>query len=324
MTKRMLILKGDLLKDIISPSEVIEAVEMAMVLYEGDDFIMPPRMHAEHEGNVLLLMPSFMKSAFGTKLVTVFPGNLSRDEAVIQGVMLLNDPVSGTPLAMMDASVLTGLRTGAVSAMGIRHLADQGVRSLGIIGAGTQAFYQAIMASQVRSFNRIYISDLDRSRAEKLASSLALELDAEMIITATNEELVTASEVVITATTSLHPVIMSDMEILSGKTFVGIGSYKPTMREIPEELFHLVDRVYVDSRQAIQESGDLIYAIKAGLITEEKIITLGKLINQSIRPSQQATSFFKSVGMALFDLLVAEKIYGLARSQGAGIEIDIS
>ena len=63
----MLILKGDLLKDIISPLEVIEAVENAMVLYEGDDFIMPARMHAEHDGNMLLLMPSFIKSAFGTK-----------------------------------------------------------------------------------------------------------------------------------------------------------------------------------------------------------------------------------------------------------------
>ena len=320
----MLILKGDLLKEIISPAEVIESVEKAMVLYEGDDFYMPPRMHAEHDGNVLLLMPSFMKSAFGTKLVTVFPGNLSRDQAVIQGVMLLNDPVSGTPLAMMDASVLTGLRTGAVSAVGIRYLADPGVRSLGIIGAGTQAFFQAIMACQIRPFDRIYISDVDRSRTEKLASSLATELEADMIIAATNEELVTASDVVITATTSLHPVITSDKEILSGKTYVGIGSFKPTMREIPEELFHLVDRVYVDSRQASQESGDLIYAIKAGLIAEEKIFTLGKLINQSIRPSRQATSFFKSVGMALFDLLVAEKIYELAKNQGAGIEIDIT
>jgi ornithine cyclodeaminase/alanine dehydrogenase-like protein (mu-crystallin family) len=216
------------------------------------------------------------------------------------------------------------LRTGAVSALGIRYLADPGVRSLGIIGAGTQAFYQAIMAGQVRPFDRIYISDLDRSRAEKLASSLAKELEAEMIIAATNEELVTASDVVITATTSLNPVITSDKEILFGKTYVGIGSFKPSMREIPEELFQLVDRVYVDSRQASQESGDLIYALKAGLIAEEKIFTLGKLINQSIRPSRQETSFFKSVGMALYDLLVAEKIYDLAKNQGAGMKIDIT
>jgi ornithine cyclodeaminase/alanine dehydrogenase-like protein (mu-crystallin family) len=96
------------------------------------------------------------------------------------------------------------------------------------------------------------------------------------------------------------------------------------MREIPEELFHLVDRIYVDSRQASQESGDLIYPLKEGLIGEEKIVTLGKLINQSIKPSMQTTNFFKSVGMALFDLLVAEKIYRLAKSQGVGIEIDIS
>lgn len=320
----MLILKGDLLKDIISPIEVIEAVENAMVLYEGDDFVMPARMHAEQEGNILLLMPSFVKSAFGTKLVTVFPGNSSTDQAVIQGVMLLNDPESGTPLAMMDASVLTGLRTGAVSAVGIRHLSDPDVRCLGIIGAGIQAFYQAIMASQVRSFDRIYISDLDRNRTEKLVTSLAPELDAELIVSPSNEKLVNAADVIITATTSSHPVLPPDGEVLRGKTIIGIGSFKPTMREIPEELFHLLDRVYVDSRQAIQESGDLIYPVRAGLIDEEKIFTLGKLINQSIEPSLQNTSFFKSVGMALFDLLVAEKIYGLARTKGAGIEIDLS
>ncbi len=320
----MLILRGNLLKEMIPPPEVIQAVENAMLLYEGDNYQMPPRMHAEHEGNVLLLMPSFIKSAFGTKIITIFHGNLSRGEAVIQGIMLLNDAVTGTPLAMMDASVLTGLRTGAISAAGIRYLADPGVRSLGIIGAGTQAWYQAVMASQVRSFDRIYISDLDRERAEKLAASLAPVLDAELMVMATNEDLVRASQVVITATTSAHPVITSDKEILAGKTFVGIGSFKPAMREMPEALFHLVDRVYVDSRQAIQESGDLIYAIKTGLIAEEKIFTLGRLINQSIRPSQQATVFFKSVGMALYDLLVAEKIYSLARSKGAGIEIDLT
>jgi ornithine cyclodeaminase len=320
----MLILKGDLIKSICSPLEVIEAVEEAMVLYEGDDFYMPARMHAEHGDNVLLLMPSFVTSAFGTKLVTVFPENLSRDKAVIQGVMLLNDPVSGTPISLMDASVLTGLRTGAISAVGIRHLADPEVRSLGIIGAGTQAFYQAIMASQVRSFDRIYISDLERKRAKKLESELHSALDVEIRVSSSNEELVTDSDVIITATTSMNPVLPSDRELLSGKTVVGIGSFKPSMREIPEELFQLIDRVFVDSRQAVEESGDLIFAMEKGLIREGEVFTLGKLINRTIKPSRQGTSFFKSVGMALFDLLVAEKIYAAAKSQGAGIEIDIS
>jgi ornithine cyclodeaminase/alanine dehydrogenase-like protein (mu-crystallin family) len=320
----MLILKGDLIKKISSPLDVIEAVEEAMVLYEGDEFYMPPRMHAEHGDNVLLLMPSFVKSAFGTKLVTVFPENHSKNEAVIQGVMLLNDPVTGTPISMMDASVLTGLRTGAVSAVGIRHLTDPDVRSLGIIGAGTQAYYQAIMASRVRSFDRIYISDLDRNRAEKLVSELLSVLDAEIIVSSSNEQLITASDVIITATTSLNPVLPPDRDLLSGKTIIGIGSFKPGMREIPEELFHLLDRVYVDSRQAREESGDLIYALGEGLIKEGEIFTLGRLINQTIMPSRQPTRFFKSVGMALFDLLVAEKIYELAKNQGAGIEIDLS
>lgn len=320
----MLILNADLLNELINPPDVIEAVEQAMVLYEGDGFHMPPRMHAEQNGNVLLLMPSFTQSAFGTKLVTVFPGNLERNEAVIQGIMLLNDPATGAPLSLMDAAVLTGFRTGAVSAVGIRYLSDPGVRSLGIIGAGNQAWYQVIMACQVRSFSRIFVLDLERSRAERLAARLAPELDVEILLTSTSEELVRSSDVVITATTSLHPVITPDKDLLRGKTYVGIGSFKPSMREIPEEIFQLVDRVYVDSRQATEESGDLIYAIKAGLVAREKIFTLGMLINQSVKPSGTETNFFKSVGMALFDLLVAESIYGLARQQGAGLEIDLS
>jgi ornithine cyclodeaminase/alanine dehydrogenase-like protein (mu-crystallin family) len=82
--------------------------------------------------------------------------------------------------------------------------------------------------------------------------------------------------------------------------------------------------VFVDSRQASQESGDLIYALKSGLLSEEKVFTLGKLIKQDIPPSNRPTRFFKSVGMALFDLLVAEKIYELARRQGVGVEIDLT
>lgn len=310
--------------ELMQPAGVIAAVEKAMLLYEGDEYQMPPRMHTEYGGNVLLLMPSFVNKAFGTKLITVFPGNLDRNEAVIQGVMLLNDSVSGAPVALMDAAVLTGMRTGAVSAVGIRYLSDPGVRSLGIIGAGTQAWYQAIMASHVRTFDRIRLLDLDRNRAEKLAAGLAAELDAEIMLAASSEELVSSSDVIITATTSAHPVITPDTDLLRGRTYVGIGSYRPDMREIPEELFHLVERVYVDSRQAIQESGDLSYAIRAGLLSEEKIFTLGRLINQSIQPSRESTSFFKTVGMALFDLLVAEEIYRLARELGAGHEIDIN
>jgi ornithine cyclodeaminase len=320
----MLVLKGELLRNLIPSNRIIEAVEEAMLLYEGENYTMPPRMHAEYGGNMLLLMPSFIPSAFGTKLVTVFPENPGRQQPAIQGVMLLNDAASGTPLALMDASVLTGLRTGAVAAAAIRYLSDPGVRSLGIIGAGTQAWYQVVMASQVRSFDRIHILDIKRDRAEKLAADLSTETDAEILLPGSLEEMLSRSEVIITATTSMHPVLPPEKDLLAGKTVVAIGSFTPAMREIPEELFHLLDRVFVDSRQAREESGDLIHAIEAGLLSEDRIFTLGRLINRSIQAPERPTRFFKSVGMALYDLLVAEKIYGLAREKGAGLEIDIT
>jgi ornithine cyclodeaminase len=130
------------------------------------------------------------------------------------------------------------------------------------------------------------------------------------------------SEVIITATTSETPVIPDDKNLLEGKHFIGMGSYKPAMREFPDSLFSLISEVIVDTPHAVMESGDLSIPLEKMLIDQSGIYTLGKLINHEHTVDTGNTTFFKSVGMALFDLFTAKTVYKNALENGIGTEVD--
>ncbi|HSL93016.1 MAG TPA: ornithine cyclodeaminase family protein, partial [Bacillota bacterium] len=125
------------------------------------------------------------------------------------------------------------------------------------------------------------------------------------------------------ATPSTVPVLPDDEALLRGKHFVAIGSYKYEMRELPQALFRVLDRVYVDTELALEESGDLIVPMENGWLRRDDIIPFGKMIDElrTASRSHVATTLFKSVGMGLFDLLVAEEIYNAARKKGVGVEL---
>jgi ornithine cyclodeaminase/alanine dehydrogenase-like protein (mu-crystallin family) len=123
-----------------------------------------------------------------------------------------------------------------------------------------------------------------------------------------SEELCHASDIIITATGSHHPVVPARGEWWKGKTIIGIGSYKPDMREFPDQLFIDLKQVFVDTKVAITESGDLSEPLRSGLINESQIILLSDLIHNRVKPIGE-THFFKSVGMAAFDLYGAKLVF---------------
>ena len=119
---------------------------------------------------------------------------------------------------------------------------------------------------------------------------------------------------------ALDPDDPDNEELLKGKHFVGIGSYKPEVREFPPSLYNLLETIYIDTHHALKESGDLIVPLKNGWITSEQITTIGKYLqNPQPRPE---TTFFKSVGMALFDVCAAKLIYEKAKQSNLGQKID--
>lgn len=313
----------DILKA-VSVQELLDAVEASMRLYETGEFHMPQRLHVDHGGNTLLLMPCFTADCFGTKLVTLFPRNPELSVPVLNGVMVLNDARTGVPVALLNGPVLTALRTAAVSAVSIRHLAPEGARSLGIIGAGVQAFYQVQAACAARKFTHVFVFDLVSEETSSLIDKLPQELPHVKFHGAKSVEgLLKESAVIITATTSPDPVLPDKEELLEGRHFAGIGSYKPNMREFPKALFGLLDAVYVDTDHALEESGDLIVPLQNGWITKDQVVTFGRFLLGD-RPKEKLrrqTTLFKSVGMALFDVCASKLIYDNALEKGLGQEI---
>jgi ornithine cyclodeaminase/alanine dehydrogenase-like protein (mu-crystallin family) len=287
----------------------VAAMEQAFIDTAQGVVEVPPRVHLDRGPNTLLLMPCFGSSYFSTKLVSVFPKNIQKKEPMIYGSVLLNDGQTGRPLAVMDGSKLTAMRTAAVGAVGIKYLAPQEASNLGVVGLGIQGFHQALFASQQRNIRTLRIMDNSGEVMSRFAERFkAFYPEINVVPCNSSEELCNASEIVITATGSHQPVVPAHGGWWKGKTVVGIGSYKPDMREFPDSFFADLEQVFVDTPVALEETGDLLEPLNKGLISEASIFPLWDLIQEKVVLSGE-TRFFKSVGMAAFDLYAAKLVY---------------
>jgi ornithine cyclodeaminase len=202
------------------------------------------------------------------------------------------------------------MRTAAVSAVGIRHLSPDDSHSLGIIGAGTQGIWQALFACSQREINEIWVFDQNMENLTHFSEKLKSRYPNIKIVQAANSsEVAMNSEIIICATNSQQPVFPDEKELFTGKTCIGIGSYKPDCREFPEQLFCQLDQIYVDTLDGKKESGDLITPVKNSWIVENKIYSIGSLINGENIPTPNGTRLFKTVGFALLDLFAAKLVY---------------
>jgi ornithine cyclodeaminase/alanine dehydrogenase-like protein (mu-crystallin family) len=321
----MLFLNADEIMDALAFDAVVDSVEEALRVYEERAFVMPERM-AVHCGdnNLLLLMPCVSMGSIATKVLTVFPGNRAMNRPVIDGIVILSDRSSGEILALMDGKTITSMRTGAVTGASIRHLARTDARSVGLVGCGAQGYYQLMYACTARDVRKITLFDIIPAVISPLIERLQKSLPGIGIeIARSTEELVRASDVVITATTARTPVFPDDPELFKGKHFVAIGSFEPDVREYPDAIFAVVEKVWIDIDFAKEESGELLVPLRDGNLREEQVETLGHFIQSGRAPERGAhgTTFFKSVGMALFDLTAARLAYANAVKKGLGTRL---
>lgn len=317
----MLIINEQAIEEAVEAELLVEAIERAYRIQGAPSTQIPDRLHLNSSGNTYLIMPGWIDSISGTKLVSVFPQNIHYNKATINGLMVLNHPQTGEPVACINGSKLTAVRTAAVGATAVKYLAPVSVKTLGIIGTGVQAYHQAVIASTQRPFSRLLLFGRNRASAEQMKTDLQNKLRIGIELAATAEELVLESDVIVTATSSSEPVFELSGDLLHDKTFIGIGSYKPSMREMPATLIEAVDTIYVDTPLARSECGDISIPLESGAIQESDIIPFAELLTGSARRTQAPTRYFKSVGVALFDLTVGELIYSMAVSKNLGTEI---
>ncbi|MTT31812.1 ornithine cyclodeaminase family protein [Terrilactibacillus sp. BCM23-1] len=315
-------------QDILSAvtiQEMMDTMELAYLAYENQAYLMPIRTQVSNqESDSLLFMPCFSKDAFGSKIVTVFPNNSIKKMPTTQGLMILNDSQTGEVLSIMNGTSLTALRTGALGGVAIRYLGHPKAKSIGLIGTGMQGKYQLMAALAARDISDIYLYNRTQEKLFDFIEDLKQHIKKEIHIhpVENQSELISQSDIIITATTSSTPVLPDDKDLLRHKLFIGIGSYQPSMQEFPKAIYNLIDHLYIDTKDAIKESGDIINPISDGLIERDQIIPFSKRVaGKQIVTDEEAehqTFAFKSVGMALFDVFAAEKIYKNAIGQKLG------
>jgi ornithine cyclodeaminase/alanine dehydrogenase-like protein (mu-crystallin family) len=321
----MLYLSADDIMEALTFAEVMACVEEAFRIYEARDFVMPDRLNVDcGDTNSLLLMPCATHGMIATKVLTLFPGNRAKDLPVIDAVVVLNERTTGEILALLDGKAITAMRTGAVTGVSISHLARRAAQSVGLVGCGAQGYYQVAYACAVRDIRQVTLFDTSPEAMSRLCQRLRAALPSIPIQSAESaEDLARASDIIITATTARQPVFPDDPALFMGKHCVAIGSFQPNVREYPDAIFSLVEKVWIDTEFAVEESGELLLPLREGNLREEQLETLGQFIESGEAPPRgvNGTTFSKSVGMALFDLTTAQLAYANASAMGLGTEL---
>jgi alanine dehydrogenase len=312
--------------------EAIEAVKEAYLQLSTGQAAVPLRTSIDvprHEG-LAVFMPAYLagRDELGLKVVSVYPDNASRGLPMIHALVVLLDAATGCPLAVLDGTYLTALRTGAASGVATDLLARQDARGAAIFGAGVQGRTQLEAICHVREIARVKVYDTVAEKAQEYAAEMRARghpIPEDITVARSPREALEGSDVICTATTSTRPVF-ADSDLEEGVHINGLGSYTPQMQEIPEETVKRA-KVVVDSREACwAEAGDLIIPLEKGLFGRDQVhAELGEIIaaTKPGRASAREITFFKSVGVAVQDVAAASRALQAAERMGLGVEVEL-
>ncbi|MGE5603421.1 MAG: ornithine cyclodeaminase family protein [Nitrososphaerales archaeon] len=311
---------------LLTMEEAIAAVEEAFRQLARGNAVMPQRLGIglPQYGGGGAVMPAFVGGTIdclGLKLVTLFPGNPGRSGLpAIQASLLLLDPHTGQLLAIMDAAVLTALRTAAVSGVATRYLARAEASTAVIFGAGVQGRTQLAALCAMRPVRQAWVIDPRAGAAESFAADMSNRLGLEVTCTEDIRAAVAAANVIVTATTS-HEPLFDGQWLRPGVHINAIGSHSPNARELDTVTVERALVVVDQTSACLAEAGDLMIPIREGAFAESGIhAELGEVIigARPGRTHDHQITLFKSVGLAIQDVAAAAAVYGKAQRTGRG------
>ena len=268
------------------------------------------------------LMPAYRggaRPAWGLKEICLFPGNPARGLDTHLGAVILHSGETGEPLAIMNASAITAIRTAAVSALATKLLAREDASTLAIIGAGVQGRSHMKAIPVVREIREIRICSRTRAHADALARQASNARAVDSV-----HEAVRGADIIVTATSSKEPVVRREW-IGAGIHINAVGSSVASSRELDSTTMAAAS-LFVDRREStINESGDYLMAVRDGAITEDAIrAEIGDILIGRARGriAEDEITLFKSLGIAIEDLASAQFLYDKARATGAGSWVD--
>ncbi len=282
---------------------LLPAIEQALIDLSAGRVTQPLRtvMELPGPGSLLFVKPALTASALATKLITQVPDNAARGLPTMIATLLLLDPATGVPLAVMDATWLTELRTAAVSAVATRALRDKGPKRLAILGSGALARSHALALAAVVPLSQIRVWSPTRANAERCAADIGGSASADA------ESAVRDADLVVTVTNASTPVLMGRW-LKPGALVHAVGAPRPGWRELDDKA--MGHYLIADNRLAAEsESGDVI--LSGARVRCE----IGEVLAGKVRVPDGATIIFKALGQAVEDAVAAQLVYAAARAE---------
>ena len=325
----MIILSKEDVTTLLSMRTAIDLVEKAMTETSEGRAMLPLR-YAMPLGaiNKLGIMPGAMENpdCFGVKLISLYPDNPASGHSSHLGLMVLFEKEFGTPIAIMDAGVITAIRTAAASAVATRALAREDASVLGLIGTGEQAEYHVESMLAVRNIREIRVVGRNQARAMVFVDRIRGQYDLAVTLSDSVQAAVQGADIICTVTSAHEPVLCGNW-VQAGSHVNAVGASVPSMREIDENLL-VKSALFVDYRpSASAQAGDIIAALESGAISANHIIgEIGEVLGRKVRGRESSTeiTLYRSLGVAAQDLICAYHVMAQAKENGIGINASIS
>ena len=297
MNRPLLLLDDDTVRRHLSLDALLPAIERALIALSAGRVVQPMRtvMELPGPGSLLFVKPALAGKALATKLITQVPDNAARGLPTMIATLLLLDPASGAPLAVMDATWLTELRTAAVSAVATRALRDQQPKRLAILGSGALARSHALALAAVTPIRDIRVWSPTPANAERCAADINGSACADA------ESAVRGADIVVTVTNSSTPVLMGRW-LKPGALVHAVGAPRPAWRELDDDA--MANFLIADHRIAAEtEAGDVILS---GARVQCEI---GEVLAGTATVPHGVTVIFKALGQAVEDAVAARLVY---------------
>jgi ornithine cyclodeaminase len=329
MAQRFRLLTEAHVKSLLPMPDLISAMESAVARFSAREVLQPVRtvLTVGPAQSFFGLMPAYIEQppSLGAKLVTVFNANHEKGLPSHLASIVLLDPETGSLVALMDGRYITEARTAAVSAVSARHLARPDASTLAIIGTGVQARSHLEAYAEVRTLQDVRVWSPNPRSRDRFVDDMSSQVPARLHASDSAEAAVRDADLVVLATSATSPVI-DDRWVAAGAHVVSVGACRPDQREMAPELVTRA-RLFVDSRAAaLVESGDVVLGLKERRFGEEHVIgELGEVVLGRVqgRTDNETITIFKSLGMAVEDVVTADLVLRRATETGAGTELTL-
>ena len=315
----VLLLGGREIKELLSMGEALKAVEQSFRLQTNGETIMPPKLYLDlpqYQGD-FRAMPAYVDGAAGVKWVSVYPDNWRQNLPSIVATIILSDPSTGYPLAIMDATYITNIRTGAAGGVAVKYLARKDSTIIGFVGAGVQAKTQLLAIIEVLpQIKEVKVFDLDRDISQKYVDEMMAKLGVNIHPVETVQD-ATEADIVVTTTPSKKPVVKKQ-HIKPGTHINAIGADAKGKQELEADLLRS-GKIIVDDIEQASHSGEINVPLSEGIMKIEDIYgTLGEVVAnvKKGREDNEEITIFDSTGLAIEDVVCAKIVYDKAKKRG--------